>query len=331
MNNLLTQKIPITAFALLLVVGMSCSHEPAVENGSPDENIIHEWEDSAINGDASMTRMMFSVSNGLTVERTGSTRGTNATDGQSYTFDANELITIGIKDRGTKNYKVTNTTTGALTYNGAAADAFCWLNTSETVKLRAWSYGNTTKTTDDPDDAVYTLPADQHTNYGEFLYSPATDYDYATYKTGITLPLYHQLSRVVINISYDSGSSLTNVRIGDGTMTIPRTAKFHKPSTGNNYGTWDTFGSETNQIIPMEETANTCYSAVLIPGNYAAGSKFFNITIGDEVFSYTLADALTLQAGRQYNYNVKIKNRQVTFTVTVTAWTTDTRSIDFSE
>lgn len=331
MNNLLTKKIPITAFALLLVVGMSCSHEPAVENGSPDENIIHEWADSAINGDASMTRMMFSVSNGLTVERTGSTRGTNATDGQSYTFDTNELITIGIKDRGTKNYKVTNTTTGALTYNGAAADAFCWLNTSETVKLRAWSYGNTTKTTDDPDDAVYTLPADQHTNYGELLYSPATDYDYATYKTGIMLPLYHQLSRVVINISYDSGSSLTNVRIGDGTMTIPRTAKFHKPSTGNNYGTWDTFGSETNQIIPMEETANTCYSAVLIPGNYAAGSKFFNITIGDEVFSYTLADALTLQAGRQYNYNVKIKNRQVTFTVTVTAWTTDTRSIDFSE
>ena len=38
MNNLLTKKIPITAFALLLVVGMSCSHEPVVDNGSPDEN-----------------------------------------------------------------------------------------------------------------------------------------------------------------------------------------------------------------------------------------------------------------------------------------------------
>ncbi len=338
MCKLLSEKSFLFAALLLSAISMSCSKDPDETDkpNKPDDHNIIEWGDSVINGDATMGEMKFNVENGISVRRS-LTRGTNATDGQTYTFDANELITLAVSStlrtsEDFKDYKVANTSTGALTYNGTpSTNGFFWKSTGETVSLRAWSYGNTTKTTGDPDGAPYTLPADQSSNYGELLYAPATDFDHATYGSGIPLQLYHQLARVVINIEYDSGSSLTNVRIGDGSANIPRTATFHKPEPENTTGTWTNFGSETDQITPKTETANTCYSAVLIPTTYAAGTKLFLITIGSETFAYKLDAALDMKAGKQYNYTVKIKNRQITFGVTVTAWTTTERSIDFSE
>jgi len=338
MCKLLNEKSFLFAALLLSAVSMSCSKDPD-ETDKPkktdDHNII-EWGDSTLSGDATMGMMKFNVEHGISVRRS-LTRGTNATDGQTYTFDANELITLAVSStlrtsEDIKDYKVANTSTGALTYNGSpSTNGFFWKSTGETVSLRAWSYGNTTKTTGDPDGASYTLPADQSSNYGELLYAPATDFDHATYGSGIPLQLYHQLARVVINIEYDSGSSLTNVRIGDGSANIPRTATFHKPEPEKTTGTWTDFGSETDQITPKTETSNTCYSAVLIPWTYAAGTKLFMITIGSETFAYKLDADLEMEAGKQYNYTVKIKNRQITFGVTVTAWTTTEKTIDFSE
>ena len=318
MNNLLTQKFPITALLMLLMISMSCSHEPIIEPENPGGSNVHGWEDSTINGDATMTRMMFSVNDSIQVVRQGQTRATTTVAGVT-TFDLNDAVTIGITGRGTKDYKVTSILTGTLTYNGTATDAYCWQSTSETVSLRAWSYGSTT-TTADPDNAVYTLPTDQSTSYGELLYAAASDYDYASYKSGISLTLHHQLARLVINLTHLKTGDLdiSEIYIGDGsTTTIPTTAKFHKPSTGN-IGTWGDIGTEKAQITPKTETANACYSAVMIPTTYAAGQKFIVLKTTDSRTYCYIPDAdIVLAAGNQYNYTISVKDLKEVSTLTI--------------
>ena len=297
---------------------MSCSHEPIVEPENPGGSNVHGWEDSTINGDATMTRMMFSVNDSIQVVRQGQTRATTTVAGVT-TFDLNDAVTIGITGRGTKDYKVTSILTGALTYNGTATDAYCWQSTSETVSLRAWSYGSTT-TTADPDNAVYTLPTDQSVSYGELLYAAASDYDYASYKSGISLTLHHQLARLVINLTHLKTGDLdiSEIYIGDGsTATIPTTAKFHKPSTGN-IGTWGDIGTEKAQITPKTETANACYSAVMIPTTYAAGQKFIVLKTTDSRTYCYIPDAdIVLAAGNQYNYTISVKDLKEVSTLTI--------------
>jgi hypothetical protein len=319
MNNLLTRKLPFATALLLLALGTSCSHEPAIEKNQNPDNNVHEWQDSTIDGNATMSRMAFSVGKDtMFVKRIGDTRGTNAVDGQSYTFDANELITISISNNGVKDYKVSNTSTGALSYNGASGGEFFWKHSNELVS--AWSYGNTTKTTTDPDNAVYTLNTNQSSNYGELLYSPATTYGYATYSAGIPLTLYHQMVRVVINLTHlkDGDLNVSEIYIGDGsTATIPTTAKFHKPTTGN-VGTWDNIGTEKGKITPKTEVANSCYSAVLIPATYPSGQKFIVIkTTDSRTYCYTPDASITLAAGTQYNYTISVKDLKQVSTLTI--------------
>jgi hypothetical protein len=320
MKRLLTYKFPIAATLLLLALTLSCSHEPdANEPDKPGSSNVHEWEDSTINGDATMTRMVFSVGDSINVVRQGQTRATTTVAGAT-TFQANDIVTIGVSGKSTKDYKVTNTTSGALAYNGTATDAYCWQSTSETVSLRAWSYGNTTTNSGDPDNAVYTQPTDQSSNYGELLYAPASNYDYATYKTGIPITLYHQLARLVINLEHIKTGDLnvSEIYIGDGsTATIPTTAKFHKPSTGN-IGTWDNIGTEKGKITPKTETANACYSAVLIPGTYAANQKFIVIKTSDSrTYCYIPTSPIVLAAGNQYNYTISVKDLKEVSSLTI--------------
>lgn len=320
MNNLLTQKFPIAAFALLFVLTMSCSHEPAVnDSNNPNGSNVHEWEDSTIDGNATMTRMAFSVGDSINVVRQGQTRATTTIAGVT-TFQVNDIVTIGVAGKSAKDYKVTNTTSGALAYNGTATDAYCWQSTSETVSLRAWSYGNTTTNSGDPDDAVYSLPTDQSSNYGELLYAPATNYDYATYNSSIPITLYHQLARLVINLEHIKTGDLnvSEIYIGDGTdAVIPTTAKFHKPTSGN-IGTWDNIGTEKGKITPKTETANACYSAVLIPGTYAANQKFMVIKTSDSrTYCYIPTSPIVLAAGNQYNYTISVKDLKEVSTLTI--------------
>ena len=290
----------------------------------------------------------------------GITRGAAQTDGTAYEFAANDLVKIGIKaptsptyptSRSTteevKTYKVssTNSTThkSELVYNGATAtDRFQWLSKTEDVLLRAWSFGNTSTPTDPQSyvtAAPFVLTTNQSSGYNEVFYSPETTYSYTTNSGDIEIPLYHQLARVMITVTEDGGStSEKTVTIGDGTMKLPKTATFADPDPASDlYGTWTIKdATEAETITPFTETTNQKYSAVLIPGTYAAGGNFINITIGtspnDETFHYNIpTGGITLLAGKQYNYNITIKNRAITFTVTVTDWTSDPRTIDFSE
>ena len=287
-----------------------------------------------------------------------STRGSAKTDGTSYDFVANDLITIGIKAPSTsttsrskttedvKTYKVsstnTNTHVSSLEYNGTpSTDEFLWLSTSEQILLRAWSSGTTSAATDPATYVTATpfvLTTNQASGYNEVLYSPQATYSHGS-NGAISIPLYHQLARVMITITEDGGStSAKTVTIGDGTMLLPKTATFADPNpASDHFGSWTVANdnAEKETIIPFVETEKTKFSAVLIPKTYAAGGNFINIKIGDtETFHYVIpTGGITLEAGKQYNFNITVKNRAITFTVTVTAWQQEAnpRVIDFSE
>ena len=317
MNNLLTQKFPVAAIALLFVLTTSCSHEPVVEPEKPSGTDVHEWEDSTINGDAVMTRMMFSVSDGdMAVERNAITRNTTDISGTG-TFSTGDYVAIAVTRNGSatetrKLYRVTST--GNLEYAGSDNEPFVWKSTSESVTIRAWSYGTTTNhsyTLTPPESREYTLEANQSSGYNELLYCKATNQSYSTMP--MTLTFYHQLARVVINVNHERTGTLNVTSATIGSSTFARSATFVLPTGSNNVGSW-TMGSTQGAITPKTETTTSgfqkTYSAVIFPSTYAQNTKFFTITNHEGNYVYNVSDVggATLSEGNQYNYTITVKD-----------------------
>ena len=320
MNNLLTQKFPIAAFALLFVLTMSCSHEPAIEPQDPGGTNVAQWNDSTINGDAVMNKMAFYVSDGnMIVERQETTRSTTAFDGTG-SFSENDLIAIAVTRSGesevVKLYRMKND--GSLEYAGSDNAPFVWKSTSETVSIRAWSYGtdaNLSYMLDAPETIEYDLETDQNTNgYQELLYCKAADKNYST--SAITLNFYHQLTRLVFNVDHELEDDLavTSVSIGGA---IPTKAQFSVPTGNGNYiGTWS-IKSATGSITPHEDNTEAgyqkTYSVVIFPETYAKNSTIFTLTNSDGNYVYSISEdaGQTLVAGNQYNYTITVKNGYV--------------------
>lgn len=329
-----TRTFPWIVTAVLLSVTLfSCDHDPErQEKPKTEDPDVQEWDNTDIDGDAVMSSAMaFHVAGGN--PQTGSEatlRGSVGTD--HYVFALNDLVTINITGKGKKVYKVTDTADGTLTYTGTATDAFLWNSTSENIAVTAWSYGSGTEMSDDPSRQAFSLETNQRDNgYQELLYMAETTTSYEANNGKVNIDLEHMLSRVVITVNQDAASAktITAVTMGSssGDKNLPTSAVF----TPANAKKWTSVGTEKGVITPMVETANSVYSAVLIPTTYEAGLKLINITIGGETFAYVLPDDTELLAGKQYNYTITVKNRLITFSVTVTDWTTTSRTIDFSE
>ena len=313
---------------------LSCSKDPQDTNSKQSGNNVHEWEDSTLSGDAVMgEKMIFKVGGGMSVERNEGTRASTDVNGIAK-FTVNDLVTIGVT-RGatdeTKNYKVTATSqtsaapevwTSSLAYNGSTSDAFFWKSTGESVTIRAWSYGDGSTTSVDPDNNIYQLETDQQANgYKELMYSKAATYSYGEYSSGIPIQFYHQMTRLVISLTHIKPGDLdiSEIYIGDGSeTTIPTTAKFQKPTSGN-IGTWKNFGEEKGQITPKTEVANSRYSAVLIPTTYEVTDKKFVVikTSDGRTYCYIPNQNLTLVAGTQYNYTISVKDLKEVSTLTI--------------
>ncbi len=62
------------------------------------------------------------------------------------------------------------------------------------------------------------------------------------------------------------------------------------------------------EITPYEDSESgvTTYTAMLPPQNITAGTEFIKITIGDKTVYYKPTQDVTLEAGKSYNYNIKI-------------------------
>ena len=314
----------------------SCSEDPEEKEKKEQEQdkSVEDWENIDMNGDATLApRMLFNVGDTIQVEGTVTTRATYTIidEVEKCLLDENDIVTIEVsagtgstRSTAKKNYKVNSNHTDLTYYEGTPSlNEFHWDYGTEKINIRAWSYGGTvaddaTPITD-PDGQTISVEQNQKDNgYKELLYSPQqTDISFSTGKSGISLPLYHQMARVVVTLSKDNSdnpATISLVTIGDGVASIPTSAKFHKPSSGN-YGTW---GDGDNPItwtagntiqMKVDDAENGKYSAVLIPATYPKDMKFIYVIMSDNnKYAYILPSAVTLQSGKQYNYTINVKD-----------------------
>ena len=326
----------------------------------------------------------FNVNIGQTPDPQVSMRGAsidNPTIG--YVFSDGDKVCIAITGDGTtsarstteekKLYKVvtansnagsTNGLPQSLEYDGTATDEFNWMSQSEKIALRAWSYGNSTTTTTDPNGATFTISTTQNSDSDvkELLYSPGpqspntTNYSYSVNSSSLNIPLYHQLARVVVNVTntesdkyQNDGFTVSSVTIGTDAYKVPTSATFTEPASGN-YGTWSIQGTPvTGTVTAKAETPvspnKATYSAVIIPYDgsqngsgsyYKAGHKFITITTSRGIYTFTIPSkdssdnniyGYNIEPGHQYTFNITNLN-EIKLNVKVKAWTSTSEDID---
>lgn len=301
------KKIIVYFLCVVCIFMASCSHDPA-DSGTR----VHEWVDSTINGNATMSEMKFSIGRNMVVESHAQTRTTTGIDG-SVTFSTGDLIAIAVTQAGNpeevKLYRVTSD--GSLEYAGSG-EPFKWER--NTVSIRAWSYGTSTEianTLTPPEDYDYSLTANQQTSdYLELLYCKAASHTYAS--SPVTLSFYHQLSRLVINVSHDLSTTLSITSVSVGSSTFPTTARFSVPTGSSNVGSWTP--SAYGTIVPKTETTQgsyqATYSAVVFPDTYTKDSKIFTLTNSDGSYIYSITESAgqTFTAGNQYTLAINVRD-----------------------
>lgn len=320
--------------------------------GSINTSCSRDNEPVASDGDQKAP-ISFNVNIGTLPTPTVTTRGYTTNSSESgYTFNGDEYVAVGLTHPSgsevIKQYLVGAGNSGgnSLTYKKEADGTttgytFDWHSTTETgVSIRAWSDGVSTAASTpvvDPDGHTFTVETTQSGNVKELLYSPAASYSYTT--SAINIPLYHQLSRIVVTIIRENTSNtISSVTIGhdsDGNR-VPITGTFTKPGSTTNYGSWSV-ASEATQlthwsvITPKEETTGSVFSAVVIPTTYTADMRLFNITIGTQTFAYKVpTGGKTFEAGKQYNYTITVGNQGITVTSNITDWTDASDGTDFT-
>lgn len=290
------------------------------------------------------TPISFNVGIGSAATPDVTTRGytTGEAYNSGYTFQAGDIVTIGItgvsgSSRSTetediKQYTVAEgTSPRTMTYSkdadGVSRYGFDWLSQSERVSIRAWGYGNGTTPATDPHNASFSISTTQNTDASikELLYSPADNYD----NGNINIPLYHQCARIVVKINDDKAGTPTiaDITIGHDSEgnKIPTSGTFAKPGSGN-LGSWSSQGN-LDVITPKLETTVTgydyIYSAVVIPGDgtiYQANKRLINIKIGEEWFVYRLPSATPIEPGKQYTFDITVKNQTINVETSITDW-----------
>lgn len=311
----------VIAVLLLSATTSSCSREddPEEQKEEQEDKKVEDWENEDINGDATMEsgpmRFFIGSVDGMTRSSTTYAGVCNLSE--------DDLVAVGITRSGesedVKLYKVLST--GYLEYAGSG-EPFLWKSRNEQVSIRAWSYGRSSATTANgfnlttkPEDADYSLEPDQDSNgYNELLYCKSMSKKCSD--GTITFTFYHQLARVVFNVTHERAGTLsvTSTSIGN-TSSFPTKARFSVPSGSSNYGTWTTKNTY-NTISPKTETTQSgyqkTYSAVVFPGTaYAKNTYFFTITNSDGNYVYSIPGAsdVTLTAGSQYFYTITVKDR----------------------
>ena len=280
------------------------------------------------------------TSGGNVSETKGATTGTAPNSG--YTFNGAEKVRIGLT-RGVaaeelKTY--TSDNSGALSII-PLTDQFSWESTSDAVSIRAWSLGCASEppapatTAPNTGKIPFMIDLDQASTAYEkdLLYAPTASYTYAANYAGISLTLYHQLCRVVINVRRDNNSDAYTlsggvpvVTIGDGsTATIPQSAYLTVPTLPATAGTWDQLSSETDAVVPKHWATPTTgfehtYSAVLIPGDYGSRS-FICVSTATGTFAYVPV-SLTLAAGKQYTFDIDVRNQALQVSTSISDWGT---------
>lgn len=331
---------------MFLLFSCGRDEEPQQEKKKEDPQ-VGDWENTTIDGDASMSSaMLFNVCDSLHVVKDVTNRATTTVAGVT-TFSENDIVTISaesdFRDSDTKNYIVASDGTSLNFAGTPATNEFHWESAAETVKLRAWSYGkgmassqyNTAQVC--PDGAAYNLPTDQSGGYGELLYcAKEISWTVAKAQGGIDLDMQHQLARIIVKLkrkATDDTSAIQSVTIGDGTASIPTSATFVMPTSfSQQTGNWEDISKTATKIKCHTDAPTTddtaagieaVYSAVVIPDTYASGINLVQVTMSDgNKYNYTTTSATPLSAGNQYVFTISIGNDVASLNATYpTEWT----------
>ena len=331
---------------MFLLFSCGRDEEPQQEKKKEDPQ-VGDWENTTIDGDASMSSaMLFNVCDSLQVVQGVTNRATTTVAGVT-TFSENDIVTISaesdFRDSDTKNYIVASDGTSLSFAGTPATNEFHWESAAETVKLRAWSYGkgmassqyNTAQAS--PDGTTYNLPIDQSSGYGELLYcAKEISWTVAKAQGGIDLDMQHQLARIIVKLkrkATDDTSTIQSVTIGDGTASIPTSATFVMPTSfSQQTGNWEDISKTATKIKCHTDAPTTddtaagieaVYSAVVIPDTYASGINLVQVTMSDgNKYNYTTTSATPLSAGKQYVFTISIGNDIASLNATYpTEWT----------
>lgn len=206
------------------------------------------------------------------------------------------------------------------TTDGKPADEDVMLYwSSKTEHLRAWHTGESTSTELPESWSVPTLQ-DEPGGYeqGDFLFSEVTE---ATYPNKANLTFYHQMTKVIVHIRNTEITATTKPE--DVTLSlqnIAATGTFTAPSeTGGKYGTWNTEGKQTAEIIPLplgqqtftydkqQETSVASFTALIIPQTIAAGTKLLVFTMEQSDFSYVVPTGdIEWKGGEEYTFVITL-------------------------
>lgn len=126
-----------------------------------------------------------------------------------------------------------------------------------------------------------------------------------TYEEGKTLQLVfkHQMARVRCRLKAANGSGMTDAELAENAKV---------EFVGETYLTFENgeVKNETSSyfITPYKTTENgvTTYTALLVPRTDKGGNALIKITVGNKVFNYKPADDINLEAGKSYNYQIKV-------------------------
>lgn len=250
------------------------------------------------------------------------TRSTSASS-----WDGGEEIAIRI---ASTIKKYTTATDGKLSAT-SGVEPFYWQSQSETKTVTGWyPYSISAPTS-------WSVQSDQSIGgyqQSDFLYAHAVAISFANRETS-TLPFHHQTAKLVINIvngeATSSATDISAVKIGVNN-NLALSGNYTAPAGNNSQGTWSNLansGIVTPKEISPTDTFLKSYAALVIPQDMS-GKKFIAVTLSNgNTYYYTpnTGDG-TLAGGKQYTYNITVKNGYLEVEVeNSSAWTSEGQEI----
>lgn len=130
--------------------------------------------------------------------------------------------------------------------------------------------------------------------------------------SSVTIPMKHRMS--MVTVTYEVGTAdypdmdISGLQVcskyANATFSIDKTNGLVMSKPATTTSTWVTaYKHDTNK-----------FSAIVIPGSYAANDVFLKLKVGDKNFSVKIYTATEFQEGYRYEYKVKVGENKVELT-----------------
>lgn len=169
--------------------------------------------------------------------------------------------------------------------------------------------------------------------------------------SNVTLNFHHQMAHVIVYIRALAwtGQSVTAIKLGNDNLTLTGTVSMGTTGDGGTVS-WTGLTGGTSSIT-MRQSSTFAYECLVPPqvvGNgssnvlqfetatdqtaYQASEEYQNNTSVPDTKNYHYTDALTLEAGKQYIFNIRLERVGLTVTSTLRDWdTATTTDVEASE